>query len=192
MTEKIAKPMDEAKKKVLNLISSLLKLLVGILLVRSAGAILGDIVLFEVGQHSLSTRTTLNLLNFAVIIYFGYRVLVNLAYFLDKAVELIVRRFEAGEKAPRRIAHDITYVIIIVLVWEAISPLLKQVPEVGDYMVRGLGVILLFIGFLLLYDLAKTTYGVIKKELDKVLELIAMKIEGAEAESNASARENEV
>ncbi|RLG51753.1 MAG: hypothetical protein DRN96_04525, partial [Thermoproteota archaeon] len=122
MTRKTAGSADEAKIRALNLISSSLKLLVGVLVVRVAGKILGDIVLFEIGEYSLSTRITLNLLNFAVIIYFGYRVLVNLTYFLDRASELIVRRFGTEEKDPRRIAHDITYVIIIVLAWEAVNP----------------------------------------------------------------------
>ncbi|RLG51777.1 MAG: hypothetical protein DRN96_04475 [Thermoproteota archaeon] len=58
--------------------------------------------------------------------------------------------------------------------------MLRQVPSIGDYIVRGLGIILLFMGFLLLYDLAKTTYNVVRAELDKVLDMVAMRIEKAE------------
>jgi uncharacterized ion transporter superfamily protein YfcC len=70
------------------------------------------------------------------------------------------------ERSPKRAAREFAYIIIIVLIVTALSPLLGTIQDVGYYLSTatvyiGLGLIIVFI-----YDIGRIIYKIIEDKAD--------------------------
>jgi hypothetical protein len=85
----------------------------------------------------------------------------------DVATDLLVRRLGIKEeRSPKRAAREFAYIIIIVLVVTAISPILAAVKDYGYYLTTattyiGLGLIIVFI-----YDIGRIIYKIIEEKAE--------------------------
>ena len=92
----------------------------------------------------------------------------------DIFTDVLVRRLGVNEeRSPKRAAREFIYIIIIVLVITAISPLLSTVQDYGYYFTVvatyiGLGLVILF-----LYDIGRIIYKIIEEKAETVADRLA-------------------
>jgi hypothetical protein len=92
----------------------------------------------------------------------------------DVLTDALVRKLGVKEeRSPKRAAREFAYIIIIVLVVTAISPLLASIQDVGFYLSTatvyiGLGLIILF-----LYDIGRIIYKIIEDKADSFADYFA-------------------
>lgn len=87
----------------------------------------------------------------------------------DILTDVVMRRLGVKEeRSPKRAARELVYIIIIVLVITAISPLLSTVQDYGYYFTVvatyvGLGLVIIFI-----YDIGRIIYKIIEEKAETV------------------------
>jgi DMSO reductase anchor subunit len=92
----------------------------------------------------------------------------------DVLTDTLVKRLGVKEeRSPKRAAREFAYIIIIVLVVTAVSPLLGDIQDVGFYLSTatiyiGLGLIIIF-----LYDIGRIIYKIIENKADSFAEHFA-------------------
>lgn len=74
------------------------------------------------------------------------------------------------ERSPKRAAREVVYIIVIVLVVTAISPIVSTVQDYGFYLSTivtyvGLGLVIVFI-----YDIGRILYTIIEKKAEAIAE----------------------
>ena len=105
---------------------------------------------------------------------FLVRVLSDALVLGDIFTDVLVRRLGVKEeRSPKRAAREIAYIIIIVLVITAISPLLSTIENYGYYFTVvatyvGLGLVIIFI-----YDIGRIIYKIIEKKAEAVADRLA-------------------
>jgi uncharacterized ion transporter superfamily protein YfcC len=88
--------------------------------------------------------------------------------------DVLVKRLGVKEeRSPKRAARELAYIIIIVLVVTAVSPLLGTIQDVGYYLSTatvyiGLGLIIIFI-----YDIGRIIYKIIEDKADSFADYFA-------------------
>ena len=109
-----------------------------------------------------------------IIFIFLARVLIDIRVLADKVTDPIVRRFGIREeKSMKRVARDVAYIIIIVLIVEAVLPLLANVPTVGDLLGTMTGLVAIGVLFIFVYDMGRTLYDLIVSRADDVADWFA-------------------
>ena len=114
------------------------------------------------------------ILTILVMGIFLVRVLSDALVLGDIFTDVLVRRLGVKEeRSPKRAAREIAYIIIIVLVITAISPLLSTIENYGYYFTVvatyvGLGLVIIFI-----YDIGRIIYKIIEKKAEAVADRLA-------------------
>ncbi len=94
----------------------------------------------------------------------------------DVLTDVLVKRLGVKEeRSPKRAAREVAYIIIIVLIVTAVSPLLANIQDVGYYLSTatvyiGLGLIIIFI-----YDIGRIIYKIIEDKADSLAEYFVQK-----------------
>jgi len=94
----------------------------------------------------------------------------------DVLTDVLVKRLGIKEeRSPKRAAREFVYIIIIVLVVTAVSPLLATIQDVGHYLSTatvyiGLGLVVIFI-----YDIGRIIYKIIEEKADSFADLLAQR-----------------
>jgi len=107
------------------------------------------------------------ILTILVMSIFLLRALTDSLVLGDILTDVLVRRLGIkGERSPKRAAREVVYIIIIVLVVTAISPLLSTVTDYGYYFsiattYIGLGLVIIFI-----YDIGRIIYKIIEEKAE--------------------------
>jgi uncharacterized RDD family membrane protein YckC len=92
----------------------------------------------------------------------------------DVLTDVFVRKLGVKEeRSPKRAAREFAYIIIIVLIVTAVSPLLATIQDFGFYLSTatvyiGLGLIILF-----LYDIGRIIYKIIEDKADSFADYFA-------------------
>lgn len=105
---------------------------------------------------------------------FLVRVLSDALVLGDIFTDVLVRRLGVKEeRSPKRAAREIAYIIIIVLLMTAISPLLSTIENYGYYFTViatyvGLGLVIV-----LVYDIGRIIYKIIENKAEAVADRLA-------------------
>jgi hypothetical protein len=116
------------------------------------------------------------ILTIVIIGIFLVRALSDALVLGDVLTDVLVKRLGIKEeRSPKRAAREFVYMIIIVLIVTAISPLLATIPDYGYYFSTaatyiGLGLIIIFI-----YDIGRIIYTIIEEKADSFAELLAQR-----------------
>ena len=116
---------------------------------------------------NIEASTLVWLLTMVITAIFLIRGLTDALVLGDVLTDLIVRRLGVKEEqASKRAAREIVYIIVVVLIVTAVSPLLATIQDVGYYLSTatiyiGLGLIILFI-----YDIGRTVYKIIEEKAE--------------------------
>lgn len=94
----------------------------------------------------------------------------------DVLTDVLVKRLGIKEeRSPKRAVREFAYIIVIVLVVTAVSPLLATIQDVGYYLSTatvyiGLGLVVIFI-----YDIGRIIYKIIEEKADSFADLLAQR-----------------
>ena len=116
---------------------------------------------------NIQASTLVWILTILVLGIFLIRALSDALVLGDVLTDTLVKRLGVKEeRSPKRAAREFAYIIIIVLVVTAVSPLLGDIQDVGFYLSTatiyiGLGLIILF-----LYDIGRIIYKIIEDKAD--------------------------
>jgi p-aminobenzoyl-glutamate transporter AbgT len=114
------------------------------------------------------------LLTMVIMVIFLIRALTDALVLGDVLTDVLVRKLGVNEeKASKRAAREFVYIIVIVLIVTAVSPLLATVQDVGYYLSTatvyiGLGLVILFI-----YDIGRTVYKIIEEKAESFADYFA-------------------
>jgi hypothetical protein len=114
------------------------------------------------------------ILTILVLGIFLIRALSDALVLGDVLTDVLVKRLGVKEeRSPKRAARELAYIIIIVLVVTAVSPLLGTIQDVGYYLSTatvyiGLGLIIIFI-----YDIGRIIYKIIEDKADSFADYFA-------------------
>jgi uncharacterized RDD family membrane protein YckC len=109
---------------------------------------------------------------------FLIRVLSDALVLGDVATDMVVKKLGVKEeRSSKRAAREFVYIIIIVLIVTAVSPLLATIQDFGYYLSTatvyiGLGLIILFI-----YDIGRIIYKIIEKKADSLADHFAQRVQ---------------
>jgi hypothetical protein len=109
-----------------------------------------------------------------IVAIFLIRALSDALVLGDVLTDVLVKRLGIKEeRTPKRAAREVAYIIIIVLIVTAASPLLATIQDVGYYLSTatvyiGLGLIIVFI-----YDIGRIIYKIIEEKADSLADHFA-------------------
>jgi len=116
------------------------------------------------------------ILTIVVMGIFLVRALSDALVLGDVLTDILVKRLGIKEeRSPKRAAREFAYIIIIVLVVTALSPLFATIQDVGYYLSTatiyiGLGLTIIFI-----YDIGRIIYKIIEEKADSFADLLAQR-----------------
>jgi hypothetical protein len=116
------------------------------------------------------------ILTIVIMSIFLIRALSDALVLGDVLTDVLVKRLGIKEeRSPKRAAREFAYIIIIVLVVTAVSPLLATIQDVGYYLSTatiyiGLGLTIIFI-----YDIGRIIYKIIEEKADSFADLLAQR-----------------
>ena len=116
------------------------------------------------------------ILTIVVMGIFLVRALSDALVLGDVLTDVLVKRLGIKEeRSPKRAAREFAYIIIIVLVVTALSPLFATIQDVGYYLSTatiyiGLGLTIIFI-----YDIGRIIYKIIEEKADSFADLLAQR-----------------
>jgi hypothetical protein len=114
------------------------------------------------------------ILTIVIMSIFLIRALSDSLVLGDILTDLLVKRLGVKEeRSPKRAAREFVYIIIIVLVVTAISPLLAAIKDYGYYLgiaatYTGLGLVIIFI-----YDIGRIIYKIIEEKAESFADHLA-------------------
>jgi len=114
------------------------------------------------------------ILTMIIMAIFLIRALTDALVLGDVFTDVITRKLGVKEEtASKRAAREFVYIIAIVLIVTAVSPLLANIQDVGGYLSTatvyiGLGLVILFI-----YDIGRTVYKIIEQKAESFADYVA-------------------
>jgi predicted PurR-regulated permease PerM len=122
---------------------------------------------FEIGGFRITGEIVLSVISLVFIIYFGYFVLIDVKYFLD----FISAELGSKERGrAKSVTYDIAGIISLILASQLITPFVASISDVGNSVAKGINIVLLAIGFFIVYHLATEIYDLIKKNIENLIE----------------------
>jgi SNF family Na+-dependent transporter len=114
------------------------------------------------------------ILTIIIMAIFLIRALTDALVLGDVLTDVLTKKLGVKEEtASKRAARELVYIIAIVLIVTAVSPLLLNIQDVGYYLSTatvyiGLGLVILFI-----YDIGRTVYKIIEQKAESFADYIA-------------------
>jgi cation transport ATPase len=85
----------------------------------------------------------------------------------DILTDVVVRRLGIKEeRSPKRAARDFIYIIIIILVVTALSPILANVTDIGHLLTTAATYVALALIIILIYDMGRILYRIIEQKAE--------------------------
>lgn len=168
------------KGNLIALLSNAFKLIIILAITHFASYVCGDLSLPIFVAVELKAFHIFGLINIVAIIYFGYKILMVLKFFLEAAADQLVMKLEITGAIYRRIGMDFLYLSAVILTWFAVSPILAGLPE-ELWAIRAT-ITLLILSFLLvvIYDLARVSYRSLRGVWERILERVTEALEKGE------------
>ena len=109
-----------------------------------------------------------------IMVIFFVRALFDALVLADVGTDLIVRRLGVKEERPlRRAAREVIYMILVILLAEAASPFLDDVPEVGGLLSNVVSLTALGVVIALIYDIGRILYWVLEERAEVFADWLA-------------------
>jgi hypothetical protein len=114
------------------------------------------------------------MLTMIIMAIFLIRALTDALVLGDALTDVLTKKLGVKEEtASKRAAREFVYIIAIVLIVTAVSPLLATIQDVGYYLSTatvyiGLGLVILFI-----YDIGRIVYRIIEEKAESLADYIA-------------------
>lgn len=116
-----------------------------------------------------------------IAMVFFVRAISDILFFVDLSAEIIVRSLGIKERRPlKRIARDLTYIILTLLLATAASPILSSIPQIGGYLMAIVSLVALGIFLILIYDIGKVIHEVLHEKTRRIADWISGLLEDRE------------
>ena len=171
----VSEESSEAASLIKEILLNSFKMSFALLLVRLISPSISDIRI-SMQNFSIEGGFLLTLLDFIIIVYFGYKILNPLKGIMDLISELIVERAGITRTVFWRIITDLFYVILLAVLWIYLPSLAR--PLLGDWAYRILSIATLIFLIIFLYDLIKLIYRTFEDAYIKILDKIARRLSG--------------
>jgi hypothetical protein len=118
------------------------------------------------------------ILTTVVMAIFLIRALSDALVLGDVVTDILVRRLGIKEeRSPKRAAREFIYIIIIVLIVTAVSPILAAIKDVGFYLTTAATYIGLAFVIILIYDIGRILYKIIEQKAELLADRLAQMTE---------------
>lgn len=108
------------------------------------------------------------------IVIFLIRALADALVLVDILTDVFVRKLGMKkERSPSRAARDLVYIIVILLIVTAISPILATIKDVGNLLRTATTYIALGLIVVLIYDMGRILYKIIEQKAESVADRLA-------------------
>ncbi len=108
------------------------------------------------------------------MVIFLIRALADALVLLDILTDVFVRKIGVREKrSPRRALRDLIYIIVILLVATAVSPILAGVKDIGNLLRTATTYITLCLIIVLIYDIGRILYKLIEQQAQSLADRLA-------------------
>ncbi len=112
------------------------------------------------------------------MVIFLIRALADALVLLDVLTDIFVRKIGVKEKrTPKRALRDLIYIIIILLVATAVSPILGAVKDIGNLLRTATTYIALGLIIVLIYDIGRILYKLIEQQAQSFADRLAKMLE---------------
>ncbi|RLG99828.1 hypothetical protein DRO38_07260 [Candidatus Bathyarchaeota archaeon] len=116
-----------------------------------------------------------------IAMVFFVRAISDILFFVDLSAEIIVRSLGIKERRPlKRIARDLTYIILTLLLATAASPILSSIPQIGGYLTAIVSLVALGFFLILIYDIGKVIHEVLHEKTRRIADWISGLLEDRE------------
>lgn len=113
-----------------------------------------------------------------VMAIFLIRALSDALVLGDIFTDVIIRRLGIkNERSPKRAARDFIYIIIIILIATAISPILAAAKDIGDILTTAVTYIALGLIIMLVYDIGRILYKITEEKAELLADRLAQMTE---------------
>ncbi len=123
---------------------------------------------------NIEAETLVWFLTIIITAIFLIRALTDALALGDVLTDAITKKLGVKEEqSSKRAARELVYIIAIVLIVTAVSPLLLNIPDVGYYLSTatvyiGLGLVILFI-----YDIGRLVYKIIEEKAESLADYVS-------------------
>lgn len=104
-----------------------------------------------------------------IALAFGGNAVYNLLKALDPLLEAMARRMGGNVRPAKRVARDVAYMLLVVLVAEALTPIAESLGGPGQPLKIVIGVTTLVLLLILVYDVGKVTYRYIESKVELLI-----------------------
>ncbi len=160
-------------ENVKRLLGSALKLLIITVVLKLLGRIMGEVE-FTFLFYTVKANMVLSMVQMAATIYYGFYILKSSIFFIDKISGLVTNALGLTEsKLPRRIAMDIVYIIGLVLAWEALVPMVSEIPRFGGLTLTAIQVVIILLGAGIIYDAGKHVFKLLEDRINRIIDRLS-------------------
>jgi hypothetical protein len=174
----VADATDLIKGRLFRLLKNILILYFILTFFRVIHPMLDPIIKIRAGGFVITSGLVFGVLSLISIIYFGYFILIDTKYFLDIVNKFVLVKLGIeGSGIVKGIAYDIAIIISLILASDLLTAIVVYIPNIGVYLARGINIIFIGIGFLLVYHITNEVYHLVKKQLDKLIGEVLTQVE---------------
>jgi phosphatidylglycerophosphate synthase len=171
----VLEEQSEVVKLIREFLLNSFKMGFALLLVRLISPSVSDLTI-SMQDLSIEGGFLLTLLDFLIIIYFGYKMLNPLKGIMDLISELIVERAGITKTVFWRMITDLFYTILLAVLWTYLPSLSR--PFLGDWACRILSILVIIFLIIFIYDLIKLIYRTFEDVYVKIIDKIAGRLSG--------------
>ena len=154
----------EIRKRILRLTKNVLVLAFALVFLTLLRPELLTAIDFVAAGFMVTGDVIVNIIALLFIIYYGYFILIDVKYFFD-SVSARMGRKETGEL--KSVTNDVAAIIALILASALLTPALASIQNIGATTAKIVNIILLAIGFFIVYHLANQIYHLIRKRIEK-------------------------
>jgi predicted PurR-regulated permease PerM len=153
--------------RLLRLFKSSLKLSFVLILINLLRSELSSLISQFFQGFDIANPGILNMVSLLFVIYYGYFILTDSRFFLNKLTATLGPR--KGNES-RAIVYDIAGIISLLLMSQLLTPLLGSLPGPGSTAATVADLVLLCVGIFLVYHLLLQAYTVAKQHIEALIE----------------------
>jgi hypothetical protein len=121
-----------------------------------------------------NAETVVSITATIITLIFLVRAASDVLYFVDVWTEIITKRLGIKEERPlKRVARDLVYIILAILLATAVTPIIFPIPQIGGYLSIAISLTALGVFLILIYDIGRVLHDVLQEKTLKIAEWIA-------------------
>ncbi|UNQ73674.1 phosphocholine cytidylyltransferase family protein [Infirmifilum sp. NZ] len=152
---KVEIPHVVVRRHLESIVNSGIALVFIFIIIDTAKGSVGGFPLAEIYARSITVADLLSLAELMALLYYGYRILASVKFFVDLAVDRVARAMKITQSMAMHMLVDVFYVVIGWVLAALVAPLVKSLPLYGSMLSAVVSLIGVSVLAFFLYDLAR-------------------------------------